>query len=198
MDIIEKIDKSAIRLLELVLREVKDKPIKENKKDGRKDTEIEQLLKPENKGKTIVEIIDKLPKFSDKLREQLEQITVKMEGFDRIHLEAYQKHLLDYKRFLDEYLRGEAYNPIISMYSYSASNEEKPVFKWGDEVIDYHKRIEVVRKLQMNSMMCNDLSGAGPNHVDPQDRQDYEMWKYMSKFNLSMSFLMYESVGKGG
>lgn len=163
----------------------------------------EKNNKENNKDKDIVVIIDESKKHKDELDEQVESITLKMDGFERIHLEQYQKQLDEYKRFLAEYLR-DGNNIVSSPYSaYNNNNsddDKKRKFEWGQEVITYGEIKDIVRRIQMNALLGAGSNGdlSGHNQVSWQEAQDYKFWKYCSKFNEQMSFVIHDLVGSGG
>ncbi|MBI4453048.1 hypothetical protein HY636_00215 [Candidatus Woesearchaeota archaeon] len=163
-------------------------------KDGKKSDE-------QKKDKDIVVIIDESKKHKDELDEQIESITLKMDGFERIHLEQYQKQLDEYKRFLAEYLR-DANNAASSPYSNYDNNEgdKQRKFEWGQEVVTYGEIKDIVRRIQMNALLGAGSNGdlSGHNQVSWQEAQDYKFWKYCSKFNEQMSFVIHDLVGSGG
>jgi hypothetical protein len=71
----------------------------------------------------------------------------------------------------------------------SYSEPQKHTFKAKDsELISFKERKEVARVIQMNLLM-----GGGHNHVDPKQEELYKWWK-LDKFNLLMSFLMYDRI----
>jgi hypothetical protein len=71
----------------------------------------------------------------------------------------------------------------------SYSEPKNHAFKAKDsELISFKERKEVARVIQMNLLM-----GGGHNHVDPKQEELYKWWK-LDKFNLLMSFLMYDRI----
>lgn len=175
---------------------------KENGKDElRPDSKDGKNSDEQNKDKDIVVIIDESKKHKDELDEQIESITLKMDGFERIHLEQYQKQLDEYKRFLAEYLR-DGNNIISSPYNaYNNGDDEKQrKFEWGQEVVTYGEIKDIVRRIQMNALLGAGSSGdlSSHNQVSWQEAQDYKFWKYCSKFNEQMSFVIHDLVGSGG
>ncbi len=175
------------------------------KSNGEKKDDISEKLqiKKEVKEKDIVIIIDESEKHEDKLDRDKQQITLKMDGFEKIHLEQYEKILEQYKRFLAEYLR-EAQNAHASYDKYSAGQDseekDKRKFSWGQEVITYREVKDIARRIHMNALMSGDYVGdiSGHNSIGWQENQEYKFWKYASKFNELMSFILYDSVGSGG
>lgn len=169
-------------------------------KDG-KSSDEEKKYKEQDKD--IVVIIDESKKHKDELDEQIESITLKMDGFERIHLEQYQKQLDEYKRFLAEYLK-DGNNVVSSPYSaYNNNNsddDKKRKFEWGQEVVTYGEIKDIVRRIQMNALLGAGSSGdlSSHNQVSWQEAQDYKFWKYCSKFNEQMSFVIHDLVGSGG
>jgi len=186
-----------------------------NKEHSEKDKNEEEIRKQKernnqeinnedknSKDKDIVVIIDESRKHKDELDEQIEFITLKMDGFERIHLEQYQKQLDEYKRFLAEYLR-DANNAASSPYSaYNNNNDDdkQRKFEWGQEVVTYGEIKDIVRRIQMNALLGAGSNGdlSGHNQVSWQEAQDYKFWKYCSKFNEQMSFVIHDLVGSGG
>jgi len=107
--------------------------------------------------------------------------------------EDYFRHTEIYRQFHADYLKSTTpANSIYDFYSAAETTRERE-FSWGEEVISYRERKELVRKMQMNALMQG-----GHNNVDPGAKERYEFWKYTSKFNLLMSFMMYERALSGG
>jgi len=98
--------------------------------------------------------------------------------------EEYQRHTKLYSEFMNAY--EEQSSP--DKYEYQSAEPKKRDFSWGDEIISYQERKNYIRCAQMNSLM----QGVH-NPIDPQVKERYDMWKYASKFNLTMSFLMFAS-----
>lgn len=168
----------------------------------RETEDLSEKLKPKEKKKEkdIIKIIDDSRKHKTKLEQDVEDITLKMDGFEKIHLEQYQKHLDQYKRFLNAYLEEES-NVFIPNYAYHDEKKtEKREFKWGEEVITYHEIKDIVRRIHMNALLSGNNMGtiSVHNSVDWQESEDYKFWKYVSKFNEELSFIVYDLVGSGG
>jgi len=158
-----------------------------------------EIPSKENK-KDIIKIIDDEEKEKEILDDDIKQVTVKMDGFDRIFLEQYQKILADYQRFLNEYLNSNANSVFVSKYGYQQDTEKKKEFHWGNEVVSNLEMFDVARRIMMNAAMGSGLIAAytGNNSVNHHEREDFEMWKNASKFNLLLSFLLYEKATNGG
>jgi len=129
----------------------------------------------------------------------MKQVAAKMDGFDRVFLEQYQKMLSAYQRFLNEYLNNNASSVFKPNYEYK-NDENKKEFHWGDEVAPNLIMLDVARRIMTNAMMGSGIMAAyaGANTVSYLERQDYEMWKAMSKFNEQLSFLLYDKIFNGG
>lgn len=168
--------------INVMIKDITDK-INAEKDRGRKESE-----KPERK-KDIVKIIDESEKFEDELDKNVRDITLNMDGFERFHLEHYQKQVEQYKRFLEEYLK-EAKGSMAD-YGYAAEEAKSSRnFEWGQEIINHSKIRDLARRMQMNAVL-----GGNHNQVTSEERNDYEFWKYASKFNLMMSFILYDTIG---
>ncbi|MBI5392336.1 hypothetical protein HZA96_00570 [Candidatus Woesearchaeota archaeon] len=152
------------------------------------------------KDKDIITIIDNESDKNNDLDDAVKQVTVKMDGFDRIFLEQYQKMLADYQKFLSEYLNNSASSIFAPKYDYQQETGKKKEFKWGNEVVSNLEMFDVARKIMTNAAMGSGLVAAytGNNTVNHHEREDYEMWKNSSKFNMLLSFLLYEKVMNGG
>ncbi|MBN2458401.1 hypothetical protein JXB31_04705 [Candidatus Woesearchaeota archaeon] len=103
---------------------------------------------------------------------------------------SYLHHSELYCRFMKEYLKDSQAG--ITMQSAAESlqgSSQKKGFEQGEELINYHERINHVRAVMMNSLMH-----APVNNVDLGAKERYEFWKMASKFNQVMSFLYYDSV----
>lgn len=107
---------------------------------------------------------------------------IKAEIEEAATTDMYAQHTDMYKRFHKEMMKSIYQQVQTAEYT---EEEKADAFSWGDDVISYKERKEIVRKIQMNALL-----GAGHNHIDPQEKDRYEFWKYASKFNLTMSFLM--------
>ena len=109
---------------------------------------------------------------------------------------AYEQHSKSYTRFMNNYLydaseTNDTYGSGNDTYysDFDRKTESARLFEQGDEIINYHERIEYVRASVMNAIMH-----APVNHVKPDSRERYEFWKMASKFNQILSFLYYDSV----
>ncbi len=103
--------------------------------------------------------------------------------------EDYARHTELYRQFHADYLRVTTQaKSAYEFYSAAESRSERN-FSWGEEIINYKERKDLVRSMQMNAFMHG-----GHNHVDPSSKERYEFWKYASKFNLLMSFHMYDTA----
>ena len=104
-----------------------------------------------------------------------------------IPVDEYARHTELYKSFLSEYRKTIPTNNVN--YLYLSSETAKEAETWAPEAITQKEREEYVRVVQMNNLM-----GGNHNHFDPGRKQAYEMWKYCSKFNELLSFMMYDRV----
>ncbi|MBT4540576.1 hypothetical protein HOC35_03615 [Candidatus Woesearchaeota archaeon] len=182
--------------------------LKTTKSNNRKaktkeDSELVKKIKTkkEKKDKSIVIIIDESEKHKEELDEQVEAITLGMDGFEKIHLEQYEKQLEQYKRFLSEYLKEAQYaTEAYKAYQPDEGEEKKRKFEWGQEVVTFKEIKDIVRRIQMNALMSGNSVGdmSGHNSVSWDEAQEYKFWKYTSKFNETMSFIIYDSIGSGG
>ena len=157
--------------------------IKRNHKEPVKGLAGKLKPKKEKKDKDIVIIIDSSEKHKDKLDEDVESITLKMDGFEKVHLEQYHKQLEEYKRFLAEYLK-EANSGLMPGYDHYEEKEDdgKRNFEWGQEVITYVEIKDIARRIHMNALLSGDGVGSltGHNHVGWQEAEDYKFWRYCS------------------
>jgi len=204
----EKINKDDKNIEKTWIKEVK-KESKEERRYGekrKKETDNPNLgdkLKPkeEKKKKDIIKIIDDSDKHKEDFDQDVEDITLKMDGFERIHLEQYQKHLDQYKRFLATYLE-EGSGTIASSYAYQTSDDKpkKREFSWGQEVVTYGEIKDIVRRVHMNALLGGNSTGtlSGHNQIAWQEAEDFKFWKYTSKFNEMMSMILYDQAGSGG
>jgi len=163
-------------------------PEKPQEFEGNKPDILDELLKSpkDDEKKDSKDLEKKLMKTRGKDSE-------KIKDFKKIRTrpspeDEYARHTELYMRFFSEYMRST--NQNHSGYNFYSSEEtSKTQFSWGDEVINYKERKELVRKMQLNKVMQGDH-----NYVDPQDKEAYEHWKNVSKFNMLMSFHMYANV----
>jgi hypothetical protein len=91
-----------------------------------------------------------------------------------------------YNEFMSNYLSD---NPQTGQKAYDYISEKGKEWHWGDEVISYKERQEIARSVQMNALL-----GGSHNHVPPEMKEKYERWKDVSKFNMLLSFWMYDRV----
>jgi hypothetical protein len=175
------------------------------KKSKQRDKKESGLLKKIKKKKSkqdkdIVVIIDESEKHKDELDEQMEAITMDMDGFEKIHLQQYEKQLEQYKRFLSEYLKEAEY----ATKAYDAYQEKedkgKRKFEWGQEVVTFREIKDIARRIHMNALLSGNSTGdmSGHNSISWSEGQEYKFWKYASKFNEMMSFVIYDTIGGGG
>ena len=147
---------------------------------------LEKLV-PKELEKKKDSFIDSKLKVKEKKAKLEDSIEVKKKAAERFHRTEYAAQLGAYKKFLNEYLKDTTKGGIQD-YQYDSTSEKKPQWKWGDEVINYKERIEVVRAMMMNSRL-----GAPMNYVDFRKKEDFEFWKYSSKFNQLLSFFYWDS-----
>ncbi len=104
-------------------------------------------------------------------------------------IEDYRRHTELYRQFM-----SEQYQPVMqrpdSYYKYAPQGDNgRDAFAWGDDVISYHERKSLVKKMMVNAVMHGEH-----NPVDPRKKEAYKFWKYASKFNFMMSTLMYDKA----
>jgi hypothetical protein len=138
-------------------------------------------------------IDDRLPKedVSDdsdevKAKPEAKQGKGDYKGPTLLPADDYSRHTSIYKQFFAGHISRDT-----SAVNYAEVMDDVPKNSMGSDVeaISYKERKDFVRTIQMNALM-----GAMHNAVDPQIKEAYEMWKYASKFNQLMSFMMYEKV----
>jgi hypothetical protein len=106
--------------------------------------------------------------------------------------ENYELMTRNYQRFMEGYINGPMQTALKApKYSYVQEKRGKQ-FGWGDEVISYKERTEFVRKMQMNALI-----GGSHNYIEPQQKELYEHWKTINKFNMLLSFALYDWAGSG-
>lgn len=101
-------------------------------------------------------------------------------------VDFYSQHTSTYNKFMTKYLQAEK---SIAQKSNIGSIEKKKRFRQGDDIISYKERKEVIRKMMLNKMLNAEL-----NIIDTDTKTQYENWKMGSKFNLLLSFIMYDSA----
>lgn len=147
-------------------------------------------LEKKEKDKDITVVIDDpdtAEKGKDEFKDKFLDITVKMLGFDRIHLEHYEQQQMAYRRFLQEYLQsGSPYKPITAIGSYSSY--EKPVVdNTAVETLTFKEMREFTRANGANVML-----GTHANTIDPEVEARYKLWSIFT-FNMAMGFLYMET-----
>ncbi|MEM4267495.1 MAG: hypothetical protein QXK37_01555 [Candidatus Woesearchaeota archaeon] len=104
--------------------------------------------------------------------------------------ENYERTLKSHMNFLLAYLR-EGASTRVADYEY-ISQDGRKASNIGEELISYDERKEVVRTIQMNALMQGNH-----NYVSPHLKELYEHWKNINKFNMLLSFMMYERITGG-
>jgi hypothetical protein len=105
--------------------------------------------------------------------------------------QQYELQTRQYQQFMANYL-AESMLPKKAGYDYSFA-EEKQQWKWGDELISYKEREQVARVIMMNSLM-----GGIHNHAHPEVKERYNGWRDGNKFNMLVSFMMYDRASGTG
>lgn len=127
----------------------------------------------------VIDDDDSSEKTKDDLVNTFSDITVKMLGFDRFHLEQYEKQLQQYQRFLDEYLKSGAFKAVAVDYTYSTEEKKEEI---GEETLTWKELQSYIAKAHTNQKL-----GGTFNYVDPDLKERYEYWK-LFQHNLIMSF----------
>jgi len=142
--------------------------------------------KPSPSRKYLEMLEEKL--VQDEKKEVLDEEEPKSEIMEQETLAA---HTLRYNNFMNDYLNSSTdTNGVSNNGNTYGSNESKTrVFEWGEEVINYDERKETVRAIQMNAIM-----GGEHNYASPKMKEKYKFWKFSSKFNQLLSFLMYDRI----
>jgi len=130
-------------------------------------------------------------KKNDKFLDGVLGITVKMDGFERFHIEQYAKQLQAYQRFLSEYLRENVYGSVDYDYSSLSWGEEDrgPVeARENQQTATFKEVTEIIRATKMNQTMHCEA-----NYIDPDMMERYKMWA-LFQHNFIMSHLYYSSL----
>ncbi len=103
--------------------------------------------------------------------------------------EFYRNARAAYQQFLNDYL-SQTTSPAAQAYQYSSDEKTAGVASpWSAEMMPLKERMNVVRKIMMNSLV-----GAGSNHVSPEESERYKMWTMVLKANQQLSFIYRDSI----
>ena len=160
-----------------------NEPAQENRTQDPKRIILEEIAKHQKKD---VKKRHKKEEDASELEKDVDQDKISAREKDRVVHEDYARHTELYKSFHAEYMKDTS-SPLKAYDLYSSADSQDKGWKWGDEVISFKERKELVRKIMLNSLMHGDH-----NHIDPQQKQAYQFWKYASKFNRSLSQMMYD------
>jgi hypothetical protein len=189
--------------LNVILKATPLKALKDRKKamNVRKEDNLAELkvflTSSKDELKKAIEAVsldDKLPKeehtddvpITEKQSDDKKTISRDYKGSLPLPIDDYSRHTSIYKQFFAGHISHDT-----SSVNYAEVMDDLPKMSVvGDiDAISYKERKDYVRTIQMNALM-----GAMHNAVDPKMKDAYEMWKYASKFNQLMSFMMYETV----
>ncbi len=128
---------------------------------------------------------DSREKLKNSFIEGLLSITIDMDGFERFHLQQYQQQLVNYARFLAEYLEGKnnALMKTKDTYTYNDEKKQDEIPKTEVQMITYAETQEYARAAAINAM----LGKVAANHVDPQMKEMWDLWRVF-QHNQHMSF----------
>ena len=130
---------------------------------------------------------ENVEKRKDAFEDTFKDISVKMLGFDRFHLEQYERQLLQYERFLKEFLDGDTYSAIKGATGYSGygvKGEQEKKERW--DTMSWKEIKEYSRKANANAII-----GVATNHTDPEMSERYKLWQVFM-WNRNMAFLYYD------
>lgn len=146
-----------------------------------------KIKKDEDLSSAIDDDEDSVEKRKDEFEDTFKDISVKMLGFDRFHLEQYERQLLQYERFLKEFLEGGAYSAIEGATGYSGygvKGEEEKKQRW--DTMSWKEIKEYSRKANANAII-----GVATNHIDPEMSERYKLWQVFM-WNRNMAFMYYD------
>lgn len=184
-------DEQLLILLRAVFFPTVDQHMLDEKKQNTEQRKIiDEKTKLEKKDKDITIVLDDpdtAEKGKDEFKDRFLDITIKMLGFDRLHLQQYEQQQMAYKRFLQEYLQSSSpYKPITVFGSYSSY--EKPVVdSTVVETLTFKEMREFTRAQGANVML-----GTHANAIDPEVEARYKLWSIFT-FNMAMGFLYTET-----
>jgi len=128
-------------------------------------------------------------KAKDKDWDKVLQISVKMDGFEKFHLEQYAKQLETYQRMLSEYLRSSPYS-AVNAYSY-LMGEEGDIDINQDEMIGFDELWDVLEQIHWNS-----VAGTENNYIHPDMKESLSLWSLFSYNRMKMQ--LWKITGDGG
>ncbi len=179
-----------LQTLQKLLEALADAQIEQEKMlfaSKKQEKSLEKQAEITKKDKDITLIIDdedSKEKLKDKFMDGVLSITIDMDGFEKFHLQDYQKQLANYSRFLVEYLNsGQGNSKNADLYSYAAAEEKQEEAKVEVQMISHAEKQDYVRATVMNSLL-----GTGTNYVNPQTKESWELWRIF-QHNQILSFL---------
>ncbi|MBT4540494.1 hypothetical protein HOC35_03195 [Candidatus Woesearchaeota archaeon] len=161
-----------------------------SKKDKKQES---KKTKKDGIAAKIIEMIEELAEIEDTNSVIEDHIKSIKDNYSEIfHVQQYQQQLAQYTKFLNAYLKGyeqrEGTNGVAIVREYDDAFERTDVivpkrdFEAGQEVMTNSEIRDIVRRKRMNWAM-----GGEHNHVSPDEKERYKMWKICNKFNYIMA-----------
>ena len=128
-------------------------------------------------------------KLKDPFKENLLDITIDMDGFERWHLQQYQQQLANYSRFLSEYLDGgRIAGKMTQSYTYTEQKQEVIQETTEVQMLTFSETQDYARSSAMNLVFGYPNGASGANSIDPNTKNSWELWRVF-QHNQIMSFL---------
>ena len=181
---VDKLD--ILILMQQTIRKMHEKELAEKRAKG----DIGKKTKVKKKDDDLSGVVDEeSDKAKDKDWDKVLQISVKMDGFEKFHLEQYAKQLETYQRMLSEYLRSSPYS-AVNAYSY-LMGEEGDVDINQDEMIGFDELWDALEQIHWNS-----VAGTENNYIHPDMKESLNLWSLFSYNRMKMQ--LWKITGDGG
>ena len=173
-------------LMQQAIKKMHEKELAEKK--AKED--IGKKTKVKKKKDDLTSVVDEeSDKVKDKDWDKVLQISMKMDGFEKFHIEQYTKQLEAYQRMLAEYLRSSPYS-AVNAYSY-LMGEEGDIDVNQDEMIGFDELWDTLEQIHWNSVV-----GTENNYIHPDMKESLNLWSLFSYNRMKMQ--LWKITGDGG
>ena len=161
-------------LVQEAIRKMQESELVEKK--GKEN--IEKKAKIKKKDDDISIVIDDEDKTDEDWDDVL-QISVDMDGFDKFHLDQYAKQVEQYQRMLAEYLEGSSTYSAVNMYETYLAGEEAEINK--DEMMSFDELQDTLEQIKWNN-----VAGQENNYIHPDMKESLALWSLFSYNRMKM------------